>query len=217
MAATAYNLAYLRDSVKRKLQGDELFSDDEVDLHLNEGLDQLALYMATMRTPWQITTDIGVREYNLPSDILGISKAEYDGKELTKMTVDEGIRGGVDTTDTQQRRTTPGRYYIRMDTDNWFIGLDSPPDASKTLTIYYVQKQPDLVDDTDIPNLPRPFIRAAIHWACAELLENDATEEGRSMNERSTYHWNKFMYYSGQVSTIVGNFDKRKILRNRRR
>jgi hypothetical protein len=86
------------------------------------------------------------------------------------------------------RTSTPITYYWSREED--IIGIDPPPNDENTsdnnMRVYYAKRHVDLVDDTEIPQLPEPTHLAIINYAVAMGFED------RGWGDKANDNWNKY-------------------------
>ena len=206
----AFTAKYIIDLALIKLQNDELYSRADVLASLNRAKDQFLLYTSYTRSPWQCMSRPGVREVDLPDRTLYVKTVEYDGIPMRLETHQEFVRTAGDAFKTVG---TPNRFYFRADENGFFLGLNRIPDVAKQITAFLVMALEDVVDESTVIQIPRPFANGIVHWVCADLLENDAPEENSDGYKRAAYHQMKADKDFDQATAFFGFNTKRKVNR----
>lgn len=183
--ATAYNFGYLKALVKKKLQGDSFFQDEDIEDALNESQDDLAIFTKANLTSAPVTIVAGTDLYAWPTDALIVNGVNVNGVELDEITVEEWRRYGGLNPENVGVPGAPSQFAMQGMN---FILFPKPGDSSTTCLVYYVPKPVDLDLDTDIPVIPRVFTKAWVHLAVNHLLEMDASRQ-----EEALYHFNMYM------------------------
>lgn len=178
----AYDLAGLRDEVKFKLQNHDRFTDDDVNLALNRGIDQIILFASENYSVYEATvppdpTDASklAMEFGLPDDLLYLKSVSWDGNPLKQLTQQEFVNTRAEFGQAQGR---PYYYYVRS--NGWINLWPRPQDSDKKVQIYYLQKPTDLSADTDAPAFGRQYSDALVAYACYWLLRGQPEEADRS-------------------------------------
>jgi hypothetical protein len=172
-----FDLAYLRQNVLDKLQGDAYFDTAMIDAAINEGIDDLVLFSQVSQDKEAIPVLTGTREVLTIQDWLLVKGAMFDNRALREITYEDFRNIGGEA---QVSNGTVGRYYSRNTIAGLMIGLVSPPASDGTLTVVGVMKTPDLVLVTDIPPVARVYTQAIVRYALYQLLENDAGRAAES-------------------------------------
>lgn len=202
-----FDLAYLRQNVKDKLQGDAYFDDAMIDAAINEGIDDLVLYAQAGQDKEPIAVTAGQREALTSQDWLVVKGAMFDNRPLREMTYEDFRNSNGET---QVSSGSVGRYYSRNTITGLYIGLVPPPANSGTLTVVGVQKTPDLVNGTDVPPVARVYTQAIVRYALYNLLENDAGRAAESDRYYQTY-----LRRRAEASTLISSSSKRRVHRTK--
>lgn len=126
------------------------------------------------------TTDTltGVRSYALPSDISKLYSIQYNGVQLTNLSMAEvdSLVGNKDIT-TQQGYPTgvPTHYYIWADQINLYPAPDRNMDEG--LSAYYSRTATQVADGTDIPEVPDEYHNRILEYCLAQAYELDENFE----------------------------------------
>lgn len=205
----AYDLAGLREEVLFKLQHHDRFTDADVNLALNRGIDQLVIYGSENYEVWESVpppdpndaSKLAV-EYTLPTDLLYLKSVSFDSRPLKQLSQPEFVNtGGELVTDTG----APIYYYIRA---NLYLNLYPRPLEAKKVQIYYLQKPTDLSADADVPVINRVYSDALVSYACYWLLRGQPEEDERA---------NRFLNdYQGQRVESRVNLHKNSVFKTQR-
>lgn len=201
--ATTYNTGYLKALVKKKLQNDPYFSDLDVLDALNEAQDDLAVFAHVNVEEGQQDTVVGQAEYDWPVDALQLIGVNYNGYELNEITYEEYRRKGGITSESSADFGDPSDYYVRSNTK---VGLYPSPGQEEILRIFYVPKPTDLVDDADVPAIPRVYTQALVYYATYKMLENDAARQ-----KEAEYHYNLYKSKRAEHTVSLAASRKRKV------
>lgn len=188
----AYNLLGFRNAVKLKLQNHDRFTDALIDDAINKGIDDIKIFDANdfdvdnCNVPVDpANTSQLVIEWPLPDNCLYVKSVSFDGLPLDPLPHHLFAHTGVEANLNQGR---PRYFYIRK---NSFINLWPRPqiaDAAKTVQVYSVKKDPDLVLDTDAPLTKRVYTISVEFYAAWYLLNGQPEEEVRTENFLKDYY-----------------------------
>jgi hypothetical protein len=178
----AYDLAGLRAESKFKLQNHDRFTDGDVDLAINRGIDQLVLFCSENYDVYNANAPLDpdgsgrlAMEFGLPSDTLYVKSVAWEGVPLKQLTQGEFISTRAEF---GTAVGTPDRYYIRA--VRWLNLFPRPESDTQTAQIYYLKKPADLVADDAVPALGREYSDALVAYTCYWLLRGQPEEETRS-------------------------------------
>ena len=180
-----YNRGYLKGLVRKKLQGDNYFTDTDIEDALNESQDDLAIFTKANLTREALTLVAGQDLYDWPATALTIAGVNYNGIELDYMTNEEWRRRGGLSVSNQASLTAPGNYSTE---GKQLIIFPTPGDPSATVLVFFVPKPTDMTDDADVPSVSRVFSKPWVHLALSNLLEGDAARLADA-----TYHYDMYL------------------------
>jgi hypothetical protein len=125
----------------------------------------------------QTTTIVaGTYEYDLPTDILDVTRVSHNGLKLERVSeydldVWKDTNWAADT-------GTPRKYYIDLDPDNLVIRVYPIPvaaDVSYSLIIEYIKIPPELTLTTSVPfngnTLLSPYTMSIVYAAASDLMK----------------------------------------------
>lgn len=189
----AYNLAGLRASVLFRLQGHDRFTSAVVDDAINKALDDLKIFdsddfdVDNCNVPVDpADTSRLTMEWPLPDNCLYVKSVTFDGVPLDPLPHNLFINTGTEVR-TPERNGFPRYFYIRK---NSFINLFPRPsisDATKTVQVYSVKKDPDLAADGAVPTTKRVYTICVEFFACWYLLQGQPEEDERASNFLKSY------------------------------
>lgn len=183
--ASTYDFLYLKTLVKQKLQGDNFWSDEQIEDAINESQDDLAIFTKANLVSQSLALVGGQDHYPFPTDALVIDGVNINGVECDEITAEEWRRYGGLTPNNIGVPGAPSSYAIQgME----IILYPKPNDTTLPALIFYIPKPVDLDLDTDVPVIPRVFTKAWVHLAVSHLLEMDADRR-----EEALYHFNMYM------------------------
>lgn len=151
-------LAELRARVRNNLAEPDAsgrFSDSELDAYLNEAQFEVADRTEALVKDAIAPVDAGMSAVNLPSDLLGIRRVQWEGSDGSKRLL-ETTEEYMDTVNSDNAawisaEGTPERYFTNGPES---IRLQPIPDVDGTLRIRYVYAPQNMVADTDQSGLP---------------------------------------------------------------
>ncbi len=127
------------------------------------------------------TTVDGTSEYDLPTDVLDITRMAHKGvrlRRLSKFELDSLYQSDWTTT-----TGTPTAYYVDLDPNNKKFRLYPIPtgnDAGANLLVEWIKIPPTLTSDSGVPfdghTLMTPYHMAIAYKAAAELLKTNVNE-----------------------------------------
>jgi len=136
-------------------QTDGYFSDDEIDVWLNEGQYDMTNYGKHLKQTSTIITWEDHDIYNLPHDFIKIFGVEFEGGSLAKIThSDLGNKHG---------------YLIWGKT----IRISPTPQEEKGLTLHYYRYPKVMEEDNDEPEIPAQYRHLIIEYAVSKACEKD--------------------------------------------
>jgi len=132
-------------------------------------------------TPVDATTTTvvdGTSEYDLPTDVLDITRMAHKGIKLRRVSKFE--LDSLYQSDWSTLSGTPASYYVDLDPNNKKFRLYPIPggtDAGVNLAIEYIKIPPELTNDGAVPwdghTLMAPYHMAIAYWASADLLKQN--------------------------------------------
>ena len=169
--------------------------------YLNRGAAQLVLDIPTsLLTQYEITTEIGVREYAMPADFIADTRVEYvrDGTNND----DDLVLAYLDETQWKEAgfphdksNTGDPMYYTyrrKLGTEdpttaqNKHLVLEPAPDAARTLRVHGFKLMQTIVDTgTDALELATPMMEAVVAWAAKLAFQAD--NDMRWRDQRAEY------------------------------
>jgi hypothetical protein len=198
--STAYDFAYLKGLVQKKLQGDSYFSVTDIEDALNESQDDLAIFTKANLTSTPLVLTVGQDTYDWPADALIIVGVNYNGVELDEITPEEWRRIGGLAPNNVGNPLAPSAFAVQ---GKKIILFPKPGDSTPPCLLYYVPKPAELTLDTQVPAVDRVFTKAWVHLALSNLLEMDAARHAEA-----EYHYK--MYLARRAENAVNQNSSRK-------
>lgn len=197
----SYNLGFLKGRVKKILQEDPFFSDDDVVDAINRGIDDIVLFSKYTREIYTFPSVTSQQEYTLPDDFMCLHAVTFDGgRRMNEMTLDEWI----DVNNTNVISGTPEKYMVR---NNLYLTFDRPADRVADIKIFYTKKTTDLVLDADAVPIKREYSDCIVNYAIYWLYQND----NRTADAAAAYQ--QYRVSRGESSQELRMGIKRKIRR----
>lgn len=157
------------------LAGD-YFTDTQVGVFLNNAQKEIQKTLLKAHENYytkrvQTTTVINQSDYLLPTDFMKVHRVEVvlsgtapneDKRKLDQITMSEADL-------LQDKTSTPSAFYLHRDR----MVLVPVPDAEKTLRITYTPYVADMVNTTDLPDVPVQYHEAVAIWAAVDCFIKD--------------------------------------------
>lgn len=173
-------------SMVKTLFGDSsgaMVSDSDIKTFLNAAQIDVARRTTYLGKRAQTSSVASDGTYELPDDLLLIKKVTYNGTKLEK--IDEEVLDDLNpTADNGSSVGTPTHYYL------WgrILHLNPWPESagSGNIDIWYIKSPAELVDDTDVTELPANCHEDMVKYALALCKEVD-DDYNAVANIRSEY------------------------------
>ncbi len=158
-------------------------SESQVDIPfitamLNDGQVDVARKTGILKKHVQTNAVIADGSYAVPEDFILIQRATYDGRKLTKTSLEE-VDALNPVYDNGENTGTPNHYYVYGRT----VFLSPLPSASGAgnLDLWYIKTPTPLVLTTDVSELPITYHEDVVRYALARCKELDEEMESAQM------------------------------------
>lgn len=145
------NLITLRSRLRSYIRGrddQQPFSDGELDLFINEGLQEVAERTEALVRDYETTVFEGIAAVELPENLIGVQIVRWNDTRLTETT-----QSYLDTLGDHwiKKRGIPTHYYTNTPNAVRFVPI---PDEAGKVRIRFVATPRTLEEDTDTSDLP---------------------------------------------------------------
>ncbi len=195
----SWNLVGIRKKVQGRLQNDPFFTDGQVNEAINDAIDDLVTFTRYPQVVYQPVggSVVGLKEYVLPLEFLYVNQATYDGFKMEEMSQDDWIRDGGERS---TMNGIPRRFFVPPSSPLKVVLYPAANTPGKTISLYVVQKPPDLLNDNDIPVIPRHFSQSIIEYCLYTLLLQDASLEGEGREQDADLHYKLYLKRRSEVN-----------------
>lgn len=168
------------------------FTTTQVDVFLNNALQETQkqllqagelYYLKTVET----VTVAGQQDYVLPTDFLKLHRLEYVLSGTTPTTEDVQMLQWVSLNQSDiisTRQGTPISYALKQDR---FSLYPIPDTANKTLRLYYSYRIANLVNTTDVPDIPKEFHEYIAILAAESCFVKDDRSSAQLVEKKAAY------------------------------